>query len=125
MPTTDTTKTQPKPRYRPGTIAVHAAQEAADPATNARAVPIYATTSYVFNGPALCPIKRIGLDDIGAGFQIRAVNAQHHVRPRFHQDFVAALQHRPAEIRGRELPLLQHGAHGAIDNQNAAVERVE
>src|ERR1039458_3567562 len=51
MPTTDTTKTQPKPRYRPGTIAVHAAQEAADPATNARAVPIYATTSYVFNGP--------------------------------------------------------------------------
>jgi O-acetylhomoserine (thiol)-lyase len=35
-----------------GTRAVHAAQEAADPATNARAVPIYATTSYVFNDPA-------------------------------------------------------------------------
>ena len=51
MPTTDTTQARPKPRYRPGTIAVHAAQEAADPATNARAVPIYATTSYVFNGP--------------------------------------------------------------------------
>ncbi len=51
MPTTDTTQAHPKPRYRPGTIAVHAAQEAADPATNARAVPIYATTSYVFNGP--------------------------------------------------------------------------
>ncbi len=32
-----------------GTLAVHAAQESADPATNARAVPIYATTSYVFN----------------------------------------------------------------------------
>ena len=40
-----------KPRYRLGTRAVHAAQETADPATNARAVPIYATTSYVFNGP--------------------------------------------------------------------------
>ena len=40
-----------RPRYRPGTLAVHAAQETADPATNARAVPIYATTSYVFNGP--------------------------------------------------------------------------
>jgi len=31
-----------------GTMAVHAGQDA-DPATNARAVPIYATTSYVFN----------------------------------------------------------------------------
>lgn len=35
-----------------GTRAVHSAQESADPATNARAVPIYATTSYVFNDPA-------------------------------------------------------------------------
>jgi O-acetylhomoserine (thiol)-lyase len=34
-----------------GTRAVHSAQELADPATNARAVPIYATTSYVFDGP--------------------------------------------------------------------------
>jgi O-acetylhomoserine (thiol)-lyase len=51
MPTTDATQAKPKPAYRPGTIAVHAAQEAADPATNARAVPIYATTSYVFDGP--------------------------------------------------------------------------
>jgi O-acetylhomoserine (thiol)-lyase len=31
------------------TLAVHAGQEEADPATNARAVPIYQTTSYVFN----------------------------------------------------------------------------
>ena len=31
-----------------GTMAVHAGQEP-DPTTNARAVPIYATTSYVFN----------------------------------------------------------------------------
>jgi O-acetylhomoserine (thiol)-lyase len=34
--------------YHPDTIALHAGQ-AVDPATNARAVPIYATTSYVFN----------------------------------------------------------------------------
>src|SRR3954468_21338658 len=34
--------------YQPDTVAVHAGQ-AVDPATNARAVPIYATTSYVFN----------------------------------------------------------------------------
>jgi O-acetylhomoserine (thiol)-lyase len=35
--------------YRPETLVVHAGQEEADPATNARAVPIYQTTSYVFN----------------------------------------------------------------------------
>ena len=35
--------------HRPETLAVHAGQEQPDPATNARAVPIYQTTSYVFN----------------------------------------------------------------------------
>ncbi|MDN4161268.1 O-acetylhomoserine aminocarboxypropyltransferase/cysteine synthase family protein [Nocardioides abyssi] len=35
--------------HSPETLAVHAGQEQADPATNARAVPIYQTTSYVFN----------------------------------------------------------------------------
>ena len=35
--------------YQPETLAVHAGQEDADPATNARAVPIYQTTSYVFD----------------------------------------------------------------------------
>ena len=35
--------------HRPETLAVHAGQEQADPATNSRAVPIYQTTSYVFN----------------------------------------------------------------------------
>lgn len=34
-------------QYRPETLAIHAGQEA-DPATGSRAVPIYATTSYVF-----------------------------------------------------------------------------
>ncbi len=33
----------------PDTLAVHAGQEDADPATNSRAVPIYQTTSYVFD----------------------------------------------------------------------------
>ena len=35
-------------QYRPETLALHAGQTP-DPATNARAVPIYATTSYVFH----------------------------------------------------------------------------
>ena len=34
-----------------GTRAVHAGQETPDPATGARAVPIYASTSYVFDSP--------------------------------------------------------------------------
>jgi O-acetylhomoserine (thiol)-lyase len=37
-----------QPRLRPETLAIHAGQSP-DPATNARAVPIYATTSYVFD----------------------------------------------------------------------------
>jgi O-acetylhomoserine (thiol)-lyase len=37
-----------QPTYRPETLAVHAGQTP-DPATKARAVPIYATTSYVFD----------------------------------------------------------------------------
>jgi O-acetylhomoserine (thiol)-lyase len=36
-------------QLHPDTIAVHAGQETADPTTNARAVPIYQTSSYVFN----------------------------------------------------------------------------
>jgi O-acetylhomoserine (thiol)-lyase len=46
-----TTEEQATPQYRLGTRAVHAAQESADPATNSRAVPIYATSSYVFDSP--------------------------------------------------------------------------
>jgi O-acetylhomoserine (thiol)-lyase len=38
-----------KVSYRIETIALHAGQEAPDPATGARAVPIYQTTSYVFH----------------------------------------------------------------------------
>ncbi len=38
--------------YRFETLQVHAGQEAPDPATDARAVPIYATTSYVFKDSA-------------------------------------------------------------------------
>jgi O-acetylhomoserine (thiol)-lyase len=43
--------TEPTQQLRLATRAVHTAQEIADPATKARAVPIYATTSYVFDDP--------------------------------------------------------------------------
>ena len=49
--------------YHPDTLALHAGQSV-DPATNARAVPIYATTSYVFNSTdhaaALFGLKEFG-----------------------------------------------------------------
>ena len=38
--------------YKFETIQIHAGQESPDPATDARAVPIYATTSYVFKDSA-------------------------------------------------------------------------
>jgi O-acetylhomoserine (thiol)-lyase len=40
-----------QPQYRPETLALHAGQKP-DPTTNALAVPIYATTSYVFDDAA-------------------------------------------------------------------------
>ncbi len=48
---TETTAPGPLHGLGLGTRAVHAGQESPDPATGARAVPIYATTSYVFDSP--------------------------------------------------------------------------
>ena len=45
------------------TLALHAGQKP-DPATNARAVPIYATTSYVFNDAAHAA-RLFGLQEFG------------------------------------------------------------
>lgn len=50
--------------YRFETLQVHAGQEQADPATDARAVPIYATTSYVFKDSAQAA-GRFGLSEPG------------------------------------------------------------
>ena len=41
--------------YKFDTIQLHAGQERPDPATDARAVPIYATTSYVFSRSGAMP----------------------------------------------------------------------
>ena len=50
--------------YKFETIQVHAGQEKLDPATDARAVPIYATTSYVFKDSAQAA-GRFGLTESG------------------------------------------------------------
>ena len=50
--------------YRFETLQLHVGQEQADPATDARAVPIYQTTSYVFHNSAHAA-ARFGLSDAG------------------------------------------------------------
>lgn len=50
--------------YRFETLQVHVGQESADPTTDARAVPIYATTSYVFQNSAQAA-GRFGLTEPG------------------------------------------------------------
>ena len=50
--------------YRFETLQLHVGQEAADPATDARAVPIYQTTSYVFHNSQHAA-DRFGLADAG------------------------------------------------------------
>ena len=50
--------------YKFETLQLHVGQEEADPATDARAVPIYATTSYVFHNSAHAA-ARFGLADAG------------------------------------------------------------
>lgn len=51
-------------KYRFETLQLHAGQEEPDPATGARAVPIYATTSYVFKDSAQAA-ARFGLTESG------------------------------------------------------------
>ena len=50
--------------YRFETLQLHVGQEQADPATDARAVPIYQTTSYVFHNSQHAA-DRFGLRDAG------------------------------------------------------------
>lgn len=59
-------------QYKFETIQLHAGQETPDPATDARAVPIYATTSYVFKNSAQAA-GRFGLTE-GGNIYTRLMN---------------------------------------------------
>ena len=67
--------------------------------------------------------ERIRFDDVRPGFEIFAVDSQHHVRPGDHEILVAAFQMRAAEILRRQVLLLQHGAHRAIQDEDALAEQ--
>ena len=59
-------------KYRFETLQIHVGQENPDPATDARAVPIYATTSYVFKDSAQAA-GRFGLSE-GGNIYTRLMN---------------------------------------------------
>ena len=69
--------------------------------------------------------ESIRLDDVGAGGKIGAMDVQHGVGPCAHQDFVTAFQRRAAEIGRAQARLLQHGAHGAVQAQDAPLQGLE
>ena len=73
-------------KYRFETLQLHVGQEQADPATDARAVPIYQTTSYVFRNSQHAA-DRFGLRDAGNIYG-RLTNATQSV----FEDRVAALE---------------------------------
>ena len=75
-----------KKNYRFETLQLHVGQEQADPATDARAVPIYQTTSYVFRNSQHAA-DRFGLRDAGNIYG-RLTNATQGV----FEDRVAALE---------------------------------
>ena len=58
------TNHNPNKKYRFETLQLHVGQEVADPTTDSRAVPIYATTSYVFHNSKHAA-DRFGLRDAG------------------------------------------------------------
>ena len=72
--------------YKFETLQVHAGQEHPDPATDARAVPIYATTSYVFKDSAQAA-GRFGLTE-GGNIYTRLMNPTNSV----FEERVAALE---------------------------------
>ena len=79
-------------KYRFETLQLHVGQEAPDPVTDARAVPIYATTSYVFHDCAHAA-ARFGLTDAGNIYE-RLTNSTQDVlekRVAALEDGVAAL----------------------------------
>ena len=76
-------------------------------------------------------VEAVGLDDIRADLEIGLVDAADHIGLREHEQVVVALdvpvpvgKALAAVIRLLELVLLDHGAHGAIENQDAFVQQL-
>ncbi|MNK92639.1 hypothetical protein D3C87_1127690 [compost metagenome] len=72
----------------------------------------------------------VGLDDVGASFQVLAVDLGDHIGPHQGQQLVVALhvlavagEALAAEVRLAQLVALDHGAHGAVQDQDALAQQ--
>jgi hypothetical protein len=70
--------------------------------------------------------ERVGLDDVGAGLEVLAMDVEDHVGPRQHEQVVVALQlaavvreARAAEVTFLQLAPLDHRPHRAVQDQDA------
>ena len=88
-------------KYRFETLQLHAGQEQPDPATGARAVPIYATTSYVFDSCA----------QAAARFELREGG---NIYSRLTNPTQQALEERLAALEGGEAALVLSSGAAAI-----------
>ncbi len=75
-------------------------------------------------------VERVGLDDVGAGLEVAAVDLADHLRAREHEQVVVAFQVlRPvaealaAVIRLAELVGLDDGAHGPVEHEDSLPEQ--
>ena len=85
-----------------GTRCVHAGQEHPDPATGARAPPIYQTTSYVF-------------EDADHAADLYALEAEGDVYSRFDNPTVATLERRLASLEGGTAAVATGSGMAALD----------
>ena len=72
-------------------------------------------------------VELVRLDDVAADLEVPAVYSRDDVRPRQREDFIAALP--PVEVLDRQLPgelhPLERGAHGAVENDDSAGDRID
>ena len=65
----------------------------------------------------------VGLDDVAAGREVRLVDEVHDVGPSRDQALVAAFELGAAEVFGAERDALERGAGGAVEHEDAFLER--
>ena len=69
--------------------------------------------------------ERVGLDDVGAGVEVGPVDSEHHVGPGRHQDLVATLELRTAEVLRPQVRRLKSGAGGPVEHQDPLLQGSE
>ena len=77
-------------------------------------------------------VEGVGLEDVGAGFEVLRVDLAHDVGTRERQQVVVAAEvlvevpePLAAELRFRELVALDHRAHGAVQHEDALLQGIE